>query len=123
MEARYGLKKRAKRQRSVAIAAGSALLVALLAWIVWAAFGQPASASGTISSFKQQSNIEATMVVSIVKPANMIAICQVSAVTGNGSSVGSKQVRVGANQNTSFALAITTVQPATDAVVELCVVK
>ena len=123
MEARYGLKKNAKRQRRAAIVLGGTLMALLLAWIGWAAFGQPATASGTVSGFGAESNLSATMQVTITKPTDSVAICQVSAQNAAGGTVGSKQVRVGKNGTTSFNIRITTVEPAVGAAVELCALK
>jgi len=123
MEARYGLKKRANRQRRIVMVAGSVLLVALLAWIGWAAFFKKASASGSVSGFHAISNTEVTMTVTIDKPTDKAASCQVSAVTENQSSVGSRQIYVPKNGATTMQIRINTVQPAVDGVVERCAVK
>ena len=123
MDARYGLKKRANRQRRFAVTMAIVLLVALLAWIIWAAFFKSPTASGTVSNFQKISNTRVEMTVFINKPADRAATCQVSAVTENNSSVGSTQISVPRNGATTLQVKINTVQPAVDGVVELCAVK
>lgn len=123
MEARYGLKRRANRQRRLAVTAGAVLLAALLSWIVWAVFFKSPTASGSVSNFQKISNTQVEMTVFIDKPADLTATCQVSAVTDNQSSVGSKQITVRPNGATTLQVKINTVQPAVDGVVELCDVK
>ena len=103
--------------------AASVFLVALLGWIIWAAFFKTPTASGSVSNFQRISNTVVEMTVSIDKPTDHAATCQVSAVTENQSSVGSKQISVAMDGVTTLNIRINTVQPAVDGVVELCAVK
>lgn len=123
-EERYGLKKRAKRNRRLVIWLAALLGAVLVGWILAVAFA-PQSAtsavSGQVNSFHASSNISATVQVVITKPASATVVCQVSAANGAGSSVGSKQFEVATpGSSVSVNLNLTTTQPASQGVVDFC---
>jgi len=121
IEARYGRKRRAGRDRKLAIGAGSVLLVALLSFIVWASFGKAPEITGTFTSIDATSakpvghQIVAT--ISFTNPSGKPARCQVSALNQQSSSVGSVEVNIPADRASSQTVKIVTMEPASESVV------
>ncbi|MEN9715581.1 MAG: hypothetical protein RJA35_1048 [Actinomycetota bacterium] len=120
MEARYGRKRRANRDRKMVIGLGSALLVALVAFIVWATFGTQATVTGTVSTFNASNNHLAVVAIAVDNKTGKSVRCQVSATNANQSSVGSKEVNLAADQTSVQDINIITTQPAEGAVVDSC---
>ena len=120
MEARYGRKRRASGDRRLAIGLGATLLVALVAFIIWAAFGTKPSIVGTVNDFKVNNSHSMDLSVSVSNPTGKRAKCQVSAIMSNGSSVGSKEITVTDARTSAQDLTITTLQPANGAIVDVC---
>lgn len=121
MEARYGRKRRASRDRQLAVVLGSILMVALVAFIVYAAFGKPTEIKSAVTEIKTPTIHTLTANVTFTNPTGKAARCQISAVNGAGSSVGSIEVKVPAEQTSAQAISITTVETADGgAVVDSC---
>lgn len=121
MEARYGRKRRASRDRRLVVVLGSILMVALVAFIVYAAFGKPTEIKGNVTETKTLNIHTLTANVTFTNPTGKTARCQISAVNGAGSSVGSIEVKVPADQTSAQAISITTVETADGgAVVDSC---
>jgi membrane protein involved in colicin uptake len=122
MEARYGRTRRSRADRRLAIVIGGFLAFALVGFIIWAAFGKPATITGTLtnSSF---SNGVMTVSIAVDNQTGKAGVCLVSATNDNQSSVGSRQVEVTANQTQVESLQIVAVEPATGAVVDSCWIK
>ena len=121
MEARYGRKRRANRDRRLAVALGSILMVALVTFIIYAAFGKPTEIKSAVTEIATPTSHTLTANVTFTNPTGKAARCQISAVNGAGSSVGSIEVKVPASKSSSWAISITTVETADGgAVVDSC---
>jgi Domain of unknown function (DUF4307) len=120
MEARYGRKRRASGDRRLAIALGATLLVALLAFIFWAAFGTKPAIVGTVTNFTVANSHSMDLTVSVSNPTGRRVKCQVSATMPNGSSVGSKEIKFTDARTSAQNLTITTIEPANGAIVDVC---
>ena len=120
MEARYGRGRKAQRDRRVFITIGATLLVALVAFVVWAAFGKTPTATGSVNNFKAVSSTLAVMDVVIDNPTGRALTCQISAENHDSSSVGSKQIRLAADSRGVVGLQIATVEPAIGGSVDFC---
>ena len=122
MEARYGRNRRRSADRRVTIIAAAILGVALVGFIVWAAFGRAATITGTVSVSSYNDGVM-TVSFGVDNQTGKAGVCQVSAINDNQSSVGSRQVAVAANQTFVQNLRIVAVEPATGAVVDSCWIK
>ena len=122
MEARYGRNRRRRADRRVTIIAAAILGVALVGFIVWAAFGRAATITGTVSVSSYNDGVM-TVSFAVDNQTGKAGVCQVSAINDNQSSVGSRQVAVAANQTFVQNLRIVAVEPATGAVVDSCWIK
>jgi len=122
MEARYGRNRRRSADRRVTIIAAAILGVALVGFIVWAAFGRAATITGTVSVSSYNDGVM-TVSFAVDNQTGKAGVCQVSAINDNQSSVGSRQVAVAANQTFVQNLRIVAVEPATGAVVDSCWIK
>ena len=122
MEARYGRNRRRSADRRVTIIAAAILGVALVGFIVWAAFGRAATITGTVSVSSYNDGVM-TVSFAVDNQTGKAGVCQVSATNDNQSSVGSRQVAVAANQTFVQNLQIVAVEPATGAVVDSCWIK
>lgn len=121
MEARYGRKRRADRDRRLVVVLGSVLMMALVAFIIYAAFGKPTEIKSAVTDIKTPTSHTLTANVTFTNPTDKPARCQVSAVNGAGSSVGSIEVKVPADKTSAQAISITTVETADGgAVVDSC---
>lgn len=117
MEARYGRKRRAGRDRRLVQVLGSVLLVALVAFIVYAAFGKPTEVTGIATQTQALNRHALTTTVTFTNPTGKAATCQISAVNGAGSSVGSIEVKVPRDEVSAQRLRIITVESAEGGVV------
>jgi len=120
MESRYGRGRRARGDRRLVVILGSVLLVGLLVFITWAAFGNKPTIQGTVDSLKIVDNHSISVSVTVTNPVGKRAKCQISATMPNGSSVGSKEFAVGSGRVFVRDLEITTVAPANGAIVDVC---
>lgn len=120
MEARYGRGRRAKGDRRLVIGLASALLVGLISFLVWAAFGAKPTIQGMVDSFKVVDDHTVALSVTVTNPTGHRAKCQVSATMPNGSSVGSLEFPVSAAKVSVHTFQITTVEPANGAIVDVC---
>lgn len=120
MEARYGRSRKAQRDRRIFIIIGGVLMVALIAFVVWAAFGKTPTATGSVNNFKAISSTLASMDVVIDNPTGHGLTCQISAENHDSSSVGSTQIELAADSRGVVGLQIATVEPAIGGSVDFC---
>jgi len=120
LEQRYGRGRRARGDRRLAIWLGSILAAGLLTFIVWSAFFQHAQVTGTVTQSIVNDRHSITVSFEVKNPTGKSVTCQISAINGAESSVGSRQVRLPAGQLGAQNIRIITVQPASSAVVDSC---
>lgn len=120
MEARYGRGRKAARDRRIFAIIGGVLAVALVGFIIWAAFGSKPEASGSVNNFKVVSSTLATMDVVIDNPTGKAITCLISAVNHDSSSVGSTQVKFAADSRGIVGLQIATVETPMGGSVDYC---
>lgn len=120
MEARYGRSRRARGDRRIFVVLAAVLLVGLIGFLVWAAFGAKPTIQGQVDSFKVVTNHSVSVAVTVTNPTGHRAKCQVSATMPNGSSVGSKEIAVDGAATSAQDLEIATVEPANGAIVDVC---